>query len=116
MVKHLALSALMIGALCLMSTPAWSDKGHKGKQKDAHVAELVKAAKVTIDQAAKTASDKVPGTVVEAELEREYDKTVWEVKVLGADGHLTELHIDAETGAIIDTEVLHEKRGKKEKH
>ncbi len=116
MIKHIAVPALILGALCFTSTPAWSDKGHKGKDEEGHVGELVKDAKVTIDQAIKTALDKVPGTAVEAELEKKHDKTVWEVEVLGADGKVTEVHIDAGTGAIIDTEAKHEKKDKKEKH
>ena len=61
MIKHFALSVLMVGTLCFTSTPAWSDKGHKGKHEEGHVADLVKDAKVTIDQAIKTALEKVPG-------------------------------------------------------
>lgn len=116
MIKHIALPALIVGALCFMSTPAWSDKEHKGKHEEGHIADLVKDAKVTIDQAIKTALEKVPGTAVEAELEKKHDKTVWEVEVLGADGKVTEVHIDAATGTIIDTEAKHEKKDKKEKH
>lgn len=117
--KHVAVPALMIAALCLATTPAWSDKGHKGKDEKCDVADLVKDAKVTIDQAIKTALDAAPGTAVEAELEKKHDKTVWEVEVLGADGKMTEVHIDAATGAVIDKEdkhEKHEKKGKKEKH
>ena len=116
MIKHFALPVLIVGALCLTSTPAWSDKGHKGKHEEGHVADLVKDAKVTIDQAIKTALEKVPGTAVEAELEKKHDKTVWEVEVLGADGKVTEVHVDAATGTIIDTEAKHEKKDKKGKH
>ncbi|MCC6965802.1 MAG: PepSY domain-containing protein [Nitrospira sp.] len=116
MIKQLAIPALMVGALCLMTTPAWSDKGHKGKGEKCDAAELVKDAKVTIDQAIKTALEAAPGTAVEAELEKKHDKTVWEVEVLGADGTMTEVHIDAATGAVIDKEAKHEKHEKKEKH
>lgn len=116
MIKHLAVPALMVAALCLITTPAWSDKGHKGKDENCDVADLVKDAKVTIDQAIKTALEAAPGTVVEAELEKKHDKTVWEVEVLGADGRMTEVHIDAATGAVIDKEAKHEKHEKKEKH
>lgn len=116
MIKHIAVPLLILGALCFASTPAWSDKGHKGKDEEGHVGELVKDAKVTIDQAIKTALDKVPGTAVEAELEKKHNKTVWEVEVLGADGKVTEVHIDAGTGTIIDTAAKHEKKDKKEKH
>jgi len=117
MIKQIAMSALLVGALCLAATPAWSDKGKKGKEKeeDCNVAELVKDAKVTIDQAIKTAVDKVPGTAVEAELEKKHDKTVWEVEILEADGKMTEVHIDAATGDVIDTEAKHEKHDKKDK-
>lgn len=116
MITRLALPALVVGALCFMSTPAWSDKGHKGKEKEGDVAELVKEATITIDQAIKTASEKVPGTVVEAELEKKHGKTVWEVEVLGADGKVTEVHIDAAAGDVIDTKAKQEKKHTKEKH
>ena len=106
------LGALLMVALVVgFIAPAWSD------DKEGHVADLVKDAKVTIDQAIKTAQEKVPGTVVEAELEKKHGKTVWEVEVVGADGKVTEVHVDADTGAVIDTEMKgeekkHEKKGK----
>jgi uncharacterized membrane protein YkoI len=112
MMKHVAVGALMIGALCLVTTPAWSDKGKKGKE-DEHAAALVKDAKVTIEDAIKTAMGKVSGTAVEAELEKKHGKTVWEVEIVDADGKVTEVHIDAASGEVIDTEAKHEKKGKK---
>lgn len=42
--------------------------------------------------------------MVEAELEKKHGKTVWEVEVLGSDGKLTGVHINATSGAMIDTE------------
>lgn len=104
--------ALAAGAVLLIGSPALSDKK---KDADGEVAALAKDAKVTIEQAIKTATEKVPGTVVEAELEQKHDKTVWEVEVLGADGKVTEVHIDAATGAVIDTEAK-EKKDKKDEH
>jgi hypothetical protein len=104
---------IAVGIVLALGTPAWSDKGKKEKE-DENIAEMAKEAKVTVDQAIKTATEKVPGTVVEAELEKKHDKTVWEVEVLGADGNVTEVHIDAATGAVIDTEV--KKKDKHEKH
>jgi len=78
------------------------------------VAEMAKEAKVTVDQAIKTATEKVQGTVVEAELEKKHDKTIWEVEILGADGKTSEVHIDAMTGAVIDVEDKeHDKKGEK---
>ncbi len=108
------LPLVLFASLALLSTRAWSDKGKKAKR--GNVAELAKDAKITIDQAVKTGSDKVPGTVVEAELEKKHGKTVWEVEVLDAEGKVTEVHIDAATGEVIDTEEKHGKHNKKEKH
>lgn len=97
---------LAIGTVLLSGAAAWSD------DKDGKIADLLKDAKVTIDQAVKTALEKVPGTAVEAELEKKHDKTVWEVEVVGADGKTSEIHIDAATGAVIDVEA---KKGEKDK-
>lgn len=95
--------ALLVGISLIATGPAWSDK--KGKhEEEANVADLAKEAKVTVDQAIKTATEKVPGTVVEAELEKKHDKTIWEVEIVGADGKVSEVHIDAATGAVIDVE------------
>jgi uncharacterized membrane protein YkoI len=105
------------GTVLALGTPAWSDKK---KDDEGNVAQLAKDATVTIEQAIKTAVEKMPGTVVEAELEKKHGKTVWEVEVLGADGAVTEVHIDAATGTVIDTEAKgkkgeHKKDGKKGK-
>jgi uncharacterized membrane protein YkoI len=105
-----ALTGLL--AICLIvgsSTAAFSDDN------EGNIADLVKDAKVTIDQAIKTAMEKVPGTVVEAELEKKHGKTVWEVEILGADGKVTEVHIDAGTGTVIDTEAKKDKHEDKKK-
>ncbi len=57
----------------------------------------------------------MPGTAVEAELEKKHDKTVWEVEVVGADGNVTEVHIDAATGTVIDTEAKKDKKHEEKK-
>jgi len=108
--------ALLVGISLIATGPAWSDK--KGKhEEETNVADLAKEAKVTVDQAIKTATEKVQGTVVEAELEKKHDKTIWEVEIVGADGKVSEVHIDAATGTVIDvedkkTEKKDEKKGK----
>lgn len=103
------ITAGVVGLLIALGSSAWAD------DKEGKITDLVKDAKVTIDQAIKTASEKVPGTVVEAELEKKHGKTVWEVEVLGADGNVTEVHIDAATGAVIDTEAKKDEKKKEGK-
>ncbi len=103
------ITASVVGYALGSGSGAWAD------DKDSKITDLVKDAKVTIDQAIKTASEKVPGTVVEAELEKKHGKTIWEVEVLGADGNVTEVHIDAATGAVIDTEAKKDEKKKEGK-
>ena len=104
--KQLAgIMALAIGAVLVLNGPAWSDQKGKGKKDESkETVEMAAKAKVTIDQAIKTASEKVPGKVVEAELEKKHGTLVWEVEVVTAENKVMEVHIDAESGAVIDVE------------
>ncbi|MBI3806780.1 MAG: PepSY domain-containing protein [Nitrospirae bacterium] len=67
-------------------------------------AELASEAKVTIKKAIKAASEKVQGTVIEAELEKTQGKTIWEVAVVTTDGTVMEAIVDSETGAVTTVE------------
>ena len=96
---------LALGAILVLNGPAWSDQKGKGKKDEVkETVEMAAAAKVTIDQAIKTALEKVSGKVVEAELEMKHDKLVWEVEVVTAENKVMEVHIDAESGAVIEVE------------
>ncbi|MBI3604386.1 MAG: PepSY domain-containing protein [Nitrospirae bacterium] len=97
--------ALLVGSVFVLSGPAWSDnKDKKEKDEVKEAVEMSKTAKVTVEQAIKTATEKVAGKVIEAELERKHDKAVWEVEIVGADDKVTEVHVDADSGVVIDTE------------
>jgi uncharacterized membrane protein YkoI len=101
---------LAAGTLAVGGT-AYAD----GKEKNGKT-EMATAAKVTIDQAVKTASEKVPGKIIEAELEKKHGKLVWEVEVVTADNKVMEVHIDADTGAVIDVEEEKAEPKKTRKH
>jgi Peptidase propeptide and YPEB domain len=84
--------ALAIGVVLVLNGPAWSDQKGKGKKDEAkETVEMAATAKVTIDQAIKT-------------LEKKHDKLVWEVEVVTAENKVMEVHIDAESGAVIEVE------------
>jgi len=105
MKKLVGMMAVAIGAMLVLNGPAWSDQKGKGKKDESkETVEMAAAAKVTIDQAIKTASEKVAGKVVEAELEKKHDTLVWEVEVVTAENKVMEVHIDAESGVVIDVE------------
>jgi uncharacterized membrane protein YkoI len=105
MKQLVGMMALAIGMVLVLNGPAWSDQKGKGKKDEVkETVEMAATAKVTIDQAIKTASEKVAGKVVEAELEMKNDKLVWEVEVVTAENKLMGVYIDADSGAVIDVE------------
>lgn len=106
-----ALALLLAAGTLAVAGAAYADeKERKGK------AGMAAAAKVTIDQAINTASEKVAGRVIEAELEHKHNKLVWEVEVVTAENKVMEVHIDADTGAVIDVEEEKAKPTKARKH
>jgi len=114
MKQLLGMMAVAIGAMLVLNSPAWSDQKGKGKKDESkETVEMAAKAKVTIDEAIKIASEKVPGKVVEAELEKKHDTLVWEVEVVTAENEVLEVHIDAESGAVIDGEDEKSKKDKK---
>lgn len=114
MKQLLGMMAVAIGVVLVLNGPACSDEKGKGKKDESkETVEMAATAKVTIDQAIKTASEKVPGKVVEAELEKEHDTLVWEVEVVTAENKVMEVHIDAESGAVIDVEDKMSKKDRK---
>ena len=125
MKQLLGITAVAIGAMLVLNGPAWSDQKGKGKKDESkETVEMAAKAKVTIDQAIKTASEKVAGKVVEAELEKKHDRLVWEVEVVTAENKVMEVHIDADSGAVIDVEeekpekdmMSEQKRERKQQH
>lgn len=75
-----------------------------GEEQEQSKIEMAAVATVTIEEAIRTASEKIAGQIIEAELERRHDKVIWEVEVLTADHKVMEVHIDAQSGAVIDVE------------
>lgn len=105
--------AVLAGSALALSAPAWSDdNGKKEMDETREAVEMSKTAKVTVEQAIKTATEKMAGKVIEAELEKKHGKAVWEVEIVGEDGKVTEVHVDADSGAVIDTEAKKEKEQK----
>lgn len=100
---------VLVGAVLVFSVSAC---GHRmgdmmGEMKEDVLkakAEMASEAKVTIEQAIKAASEKVQGTVIEAELEKKQGNIVWEVEVVTPDGTVMEAIVDSATGAVTTVE------------
>ena len=67
-------------------------------------AERAAESTVTIEHAIKAASEKVQGTVIEAELAKKEGKIIWEVAVVTTDGTVMEAIADSGTGAVTTVE------------
>jgi uncharacterized membrane protein YkoI len=90
-------ASLLVGCVCEKSE-------HHNKQ--AKQARLMAEAKVSKDDAEKTALTKVPnGTIKESELEKEHGKLIWSFDVATPDTKdITEVNVDAITGDVVSTE------------
>ena len=71
---------------------------------DSDEAKLVQSAKLNIDQAMAIALADRPGKVIEAEIESDDGKTVWEIELVDNQNHIYEYDIDANNGAILESE------------
>jgi Peptidase propeptide and YPEB domain len=97
----ISMSSLMSSAilLALISLPAFGNGQSKTSQ-----AELSKEAKVTMEQAQKTALAKEAGKVKSKEIEREKGRLIYSFDIKTADG-LHEVNVDAMTGEIMEDTV-----------
>ena len=92
----------LLGASALLLTSVGLAMSDDGKEK-ADVANL--STSVTMEEAINTATTQFPGKVLEAELESEDGKAVYEVEVVNADGVTREFEIDAQSGKILNSEL-----------
>lgn len=67
-------------------------------------AEERKNVKVSAEQARRTALERVAGTVIEEELEKENGRIVYSIEIRDKDKKVFDVEVDAETGAIVNVE------------
>ncbi len=99
--RRLTLSASSLFAVCttlfLLSGISLANEVHQHEKTD-----MAKKAKITIERAIKSATEKVPGTVTKAELESEHGPLMWEMEIVTKDGEIVEVHLSALDGKILD--------------
>ncbi|TAJ08342.1 MAG: hypothetical protein EPO61_09555 [Nitrospirae bacterium] len=96
---------IAMGVTLVVGGLVWSkDRGQDKQEENKQVVAMATVATVTVEQAIKTALENFPGKVIEAELGKKQDKTVWEVEILTAEQGLMVVHIDAGSGLVINTE------------
>ncbi len=67
-------------------------------------AKLAKEAKISIEQARKTALERVAGTITEEEIEIENGVLVYSIEIRDANGKTHDVEVDAKTGEIVRVE------------
>ena len=90
-------------ATSLLAGCAWEKCAHCQKNTEARQAKLMAEAKVSQEDAQKTALAKVPGGAVkESELEKEHGKLIWSFDIATPDSKdIMEVEVDAVTGAVL---------------
>lgn len=95
--KKQLIPGLMVIAFTLSVNPSWAlfeeDK-----------AELLKETKITLVEAVEKALTNMKGKAVEAELEKEHGKTVYEIKIIDETGATREVYVDAHSGNVVKIE------------
>ena len=67
-------------------------------------AELLKGTQITLVEAVEKAMTTVKGKAVDAELEQEHGKTVFEVKIIDENEKTREVYVDAHSGEVVKIE------------
>ena len=67
-------------------------------------AELLKGTQITLVEAVEKAMTTVKGKAVDAELEQEHGKTVFEVKIVDENETTREVYVDAHSGEVVKIE------------
>jgi uncharacterized membrane protein YkoI len=107
--KTIGIAAAVIGVIVIVGGMVWSAEKDRVREKEERggekqVVAMATAAKVTIDQAIKTAVDNFPGKVIEAELGKKDDRTLWEVEILTEEQGIMVVWVDADSGVVVTTE------------
>lgn len=86
--RKLILSSLIIGTLA--AGPAWAlFETNK---------ELIASAKITMEEAIKSATKAVPGKAAEADLGKDDGRTIWKIEVIDQNNKSHTVYVDAQTG------------------
>jgi uncharacterized membrane protein YkoI len=80
------------------------DDGDEHEPSAAEQAEMAKKAKITKEQATAIALKRVPGEVLETEIEKDKGKLIWSFDIETEEGQIMDVEIDANTGAVLKVE------------
>lgn len=80
------------------------DDDNEKEPTPAEQAKLAQKAKITKEEAQAIALKKVPGEVIESEIEKEKGKLIWSFDIRAENGKIMDVEVDANTGTILKVE------------
>jgi uncharacterized membrane protein YkoI len=103
-IKTAVAGALFAALLVVASVLAGDDDSKHQREHDAIRAALQRGEVLPLARILAIAQQKVPGDVIEVELESEHSALVYEIKVLTGNGRVREVKIDARSGTVLSVE------------
>lgn len=100
--RTILIVAMIIGLGGIIGEMVWS--ADKEKLKEIEVVAIAASAKITIEEAVEAALGSIAGQVIEAELEKRGEETVWNVQVLTDEEGIMAVYVDAVSGAVVMAE------------
>ncbi len=107
----------LFGSIQAVSAQGTDDKKvEKDDDDDKHESpeaqkKLAKQAKISKKDARKIALKRIPGKVIESEIDKEKGKIVWEFEIKTKEGKVFEVLVDAMTGKIVEVEDETDEKG-----
>lgn len=100
--SRLSFSLLLALAGAALAVPALADEEHD------RVRQLMRDGEVApLERIIETAREQYAGKILEAKLEHEHGRWLYELEMLGEDGRVWELYFDARSGELIERHPEH---------
>ena len=102
--RQFIFSAIFLTGIFAISTIGIFAQKERDEESDKPNTEMIKSAKITMEQARATALKKASGNIESEELEMEHNKLVYSFDIRNSKGTITEVQIDAKNGKIVSVE------------
>ena len=100
--RAILVAGTVVGLAGIVGEMVWS--ADKEKLNGVEVIAMAASTKITIGEAAEMALGSIGGQVIQADLEKRGDKTVWNIEILTTEEAIMAVYVDAVSGAVMLTE------------
>lgn len=96
-----AVAAISLGVAALPARAQYPDTGAAFAPDEPPTAFIAQRGSLSLSQATAIAQSRFQGRIVRAETTQQGNRIVYEIRILGNDGRVRTVRIDAETGAVM---------------